>query len=82
MADVRAELEYMAKHVTADEFRMAALAEVGRMQAELERLRARDEKAKAVVQIWRGPTSEAHTYDLHEALDALARTYEDGGTDR
>ena len=88
MADIRAELEYMAKGVTADEFQAAALAEVGRMQAELERLRARDEKAKAVVQLLSGrrrPTYrdlQADWPELTTALDALARTHEDGGTDR
>ena len=37
--DVHAELAYLAQHVTPDEFRVAALAEVERLQAEVERLR-------------------------------------------
>lgn len=49
----------------------------------LERLRARDEKAQAVVRAWWGRRGvfEPGT-ELWAALDALAREHEDGGQDR
>lgn len=49
---------------------------------EVERLRARDEAAKAVVQWWVDADGAGDRDELTRLLDALARAHEDGGTDR
>jgi chromosome segregation ATPase len=58
-----------------------AIAEANR--AELERLRARDEAAKAVARLWDGTVYDTTNENpLWAALDTLARTHEEGGRDR
>jgi chromosome segregation ATPase len=72
----------------------AAKGSAAKARKALTELRARDEATKAVEQAWRDTPHDARDVygalisvrsrwpDLGAALDALARTYETGGTDR